>query len=137
MLAPWATALRAEKFVPDPDGSRKRNSDAVVDPPKFRIIVADAPMFKAVVAANAFTVVAVAFSSAKVDEPVVIEVVKAGEVPKTDSPDPVSSLSTPASCAELVAANCANVPEVSASPPPAALSHESVTVVPEMLAART
>ena len=41
-------------------------------------------------------------------------VVSVGEVLNTNAPDPVSSLITPASCAEVVAANCASVPLVAA-----------------------
>ena len=39
-------------------------------------------------------------------------VVKLGEVANTSAPDPVSSEITPASCAEVVAANWAKVPPV-------------------------
>ena len=37
--------------MPEAEGSRKRNSEAVVEPPKFKTIgAADAPIFKVVVA---------------------------------------------------------------------------------------
>jgi hypothetical protein len=36
----------------------------------------------------------------------VIDVVRVGAVSKTATPDPVSSLRTPANCADVVAANC-------------------------------
>lgn len=45
-------------------------------------------------------------------------VVSVGDVPKTRRPVPVSSLITPANCAEVVAANCDNGFDVKASPPP-------------------
>lgn len=50
-------------------------------------------------------------------------VTRVGLVANTRAPDPVSSLITPASCAEVVEANCARVPDVRASPPPAGLDH--------------
>jgi hypothetical protein len=54
----------------------------------------------------------------------ILGVVSAGELENTRThPLPVSSLITPASCAEVVEANCASVPEVSASHPPAGLDH--------------
>lgn len=52
-----------------------------------------------------------------------ILVVNVGSVQNTRTPLPVSSLITPASCAEVVDANCARVPDVRASPPPAGLDH--------------
>jgi len=39
-----------------------------------------------------------------------------GDVPNTATPLPVSSDSTPANCADVVAANCARVPVVVAAP---------------------
>ncbi len=45
-------------------------------------------------------------------------VVKVGEVPKTNEPDPVSFEITPASCAEVVDANCESGLVVKASPVP-------------------
>ena len=50
-------------------------------------------------------------------------VTKVGEVANTRDPEPVSSLITVASCAEVVDANCASVPEVRASHQPAGLVH--------------
>ena len=50
-------------------------------------------------------------------------VTRVGEFEKTRLPVPVSSLITPASCAEVVEANCASVHDVSASHPPAGLVH--------------
>ena len=51
-----------------------------------------------------------------------IGVVSVGLVAKHNNPDPVSFEITPASSAEVVAANCANVPDVTASPPPRVVS---------------
>jgi hypothetical protein len=44
--------------------------------------------------------------------PEIVGVPIVGDVPKTRTPEPVSSLMTPASCVLVVAANCANVPVV-------------------------
>lgn len=52
-----------------------------------------------------------------------IGVTNVGVFAKTTLPLHVSSLITPANCAEVVAANCASVPEVRASPPHAGLLH--------------
>lgn len=46
------------------------------------------------------------------DEPVIVAPLIAGLVPNTAAPLPVSSESTPASCDDVVAANCASVPVV-------------------------
>ena len=43
-------------------------------------------------------------------------VVSVGLVANTRAPEPVSSEITPANCAEVVAANCANVPDVKPRP---------------------
>jgi hypothetical protein len=60
-----------------------------------------APMFNAVVAAPAkFTVVAVVLTRANVVLAVVIDVVIAGLVPKTNAPEPVSSVIAAAKFAE-------------------------------------
>lgn len=67
-----------------------------------------------VAAPNAFTVVAVVFSKAIVALPATIPVVIVGEVPNTNAPVPVSSVSTPANCALVVAANCERFPVVRA-----------------------
>ena len=48
-------------------------------------------------------------------------VVSDGDVPNTSEPDPVSSLITPASCADVVAANWLSGFDVSASPAAAAV----------------
>lgn len=53
-------------------------------------------------------------------------VTSVGDVANTNAPDPVSSEITPASCKEVVAANCDKGFVVSASPPPAAGCHEQV-----------
>ena len=50
-------------------------------------------------------------------------VTRVGLLANTRDPDPVSSLITPLSSSEVVDANCARVPEVRASPPPAGLDH--------------
>lgn len=55
-------------------------------------------------------------------------VTSVGELANTSAPLPVSSLITPASCAEVVAANCDNGLLVRASPPPGKLCH--VAAVP-------
>lgn len=64
------------------------------------------------------TIVSAPVGSVRVPE-FVIEaitgVVSVGEVPNTSAPDPVSFEITPSSSAEVVAANCASVPEVSAN----------------------
>ena len=52
-------------------------------------------------------------------------VTRVGLLANTRAPLPVSSLITPASCADVVAENCARVPDVRASPPPAGLVHFS------------
>jgi hypothetical protein len=49
-----------------------------------------------------------------VETPTILGVVIVGLMPNTAAPLPVSSDRTPASCAEVVAANCASVPLVSA-----------------------
>lgn len=86
--------------MPEPEGSRKRNSEAVVLPPKLRMQVADAPMLSVVVAPNAFTVVAVVLSRAKVVDAVVSDVVILGLVPNTSTPVPVSSVMAAARLAD-------------------------------------
>jgi len=53
-------------------------------------------------------------------------VISAGESLNTSNPEPVSFEITPASCAEVVAANWSNPFEVRASPPPAGACHEHV-----------
>lgn len=50
-------------------------------------------------------------------------VTRVGEVENTTDPLPVSSLITHLNSSEVVAANCASVPDVSASHPPAGLAH--------------
>ena len=50
-------------------------------------------------------------------------VTRVGLVANTSDPDPVSSLITPFNSSDVVAANCASVPDVRASPPPAGLDH--------------
>ncbi len=50
-------------------------------------------------------------------------VTSVGVFAKTSAPLPVSSEITPSNCSEVVAANCASVPDVSASPPPAGAAH--------------
>src|SRR3989344_5652023 len=55
------------------------------------VVPVAAPIFKAVAAPAKLTVVAVVLTKAKVVEPVVRLVVIAGDVPKTATPDPVSS----------------------------------------------
>ena len=50
-------------------------------------------------------------------------VTRVGLVANTSDPEPVSSLITPFSSSEVVDANCASVPDVRASPPPAGLDH--------------
>ncbi|MDP9651690.1 hypothetical protein [Paraburkholderia caledonica] len=50
--------------------------------------------------------------------PEIVGVLIVGDVPKTAEPLPVSSEMTPASCAEVVEANCARVPLVSANDVP-------------------
>ena len=50
-------------------------------------------------------------------------VTRVGLVANTRDPDPVSSLITPFSSSDVVAANCASVHDVSASHPPAGLDH--------------
>lgn len=44
--------------------------------------------------------------------PEIVGVLIVGDVPNTAEPLPVSSDSTPANCADVVAANCASVPVV-------------------------
>lgn len=50
-------------------------------------------------------------------------VTRVGEVANTRDPEPVSSLITHFNSSEVVDANCASVPDVRASPPPAGLDH--------------
>lgn len=50
-------------------------------------------------------------------------VTRVGEVANTRDQDPVSSLITHFNCSDVVAANCASVPDVSASHPPAGVAH--------------
>lgn len=50
-------------------------------------------------------------------------VTRVGLLANTKAPLPVSSLITPFSSSEVVDANCASVPDVRASPPPAGLDH--------------
>lgn len=50
-------------------------------------------------------------------------VTRVGLVANTSEPEPVSSLITPFSSSDVVDANCASVPDVRASPPPAGLDH--------------
>ena len=59
-------------------------------------------------------------------------VTKVGEVAKTAAPLPVSSDKTPLSCALVVAANCDNGFDVSASPP-AGVSHAGALVPPVLV----
>lgn len=50
-------------------------------------------------------------------------VTRVGLVANTSDPEPVSSLITHFSSSDVVDANCASVPDVRASPPPAGLDH--------------
>lgn len=50
-------------------------------------------------------------------------VTRVGLLANTSDPEPVSSLITPFSSSDVVDANCASVPDVRASPPPAGLDH--------------
>ena len=59
-----------------------------------------APIFNVVAAPKAFTVVAVVLKISMEAEPAMMEVVIVGEVPKTATPDPVSSDSVEAQLAE-------------------------------------
>ena len=86
--------------MPEPDGSRKRSSAALVEPPRFRTVAALAPMLSVVAAPKAFTVVAVVLTRANVVEPVTSDVVMLGEVPNTRTPEPVSSVTALARLAE-------------------------------------
>ena len=72
-----------------------------------------APIEIVVAAPAKFTVVAVSLTSANVVLGVVNDVVIAGLVPKTSAPEPVSSLITPRSSEELVAANALSLLSVS------------------------
>lgn len=72
---------------------------------------------------NTFKVVAVVLKTSKEELPVVTLVVNCGDVPKTRTPDPVSSDITPANSAEVVDAKSLNLfaepiktPEPSAAP---------------------
>jgi hypothetical protein len=85
---------------------------------KFPAIVTvpdEFPMFSAVAAPPKLMVVAVVLSRSNDALPVVKLVVIAGDVPNTRAPEPVSSEITPASADDVVAANCPNVPVVSAT----------------------
>lgn len=76
-----------------------RLPDTVAEPPEkstvaFRMVAVPvvAPMVRVVAALAKLTVVAVVSTRSKEEEPVVREVVMAGEVPNTDTPVPVSSV---------------------------------------------
>lgn len=71
-----------------------------------------APRLNVVAAPKAFTVVAVVLNTSNEVLPVVTLVVNDGLVPNTSTPVPVSSLTTPASSDDVVAANWLNLPPV-------------------------
>ena len=85
-----------------------------------------APRVKAVAAPKALMVVAVVLKTSKEAEPVVTEVVKAGEVPKTKSPLPVSSVTDSATLAEEM--ELVNWPPVVVATNLLAVKPEKVTV---------
>src|SRR4051794_34270370 len=64
-----------------------------------------------------------------VGRPLITGVARVGVVPKTRAPEPVSSEITPASCDEVVAANCDSGLVVRASPAPT-VAHDGAAVVP-------
>ena len=89
-----------------------------------------APRVKAVAAPKALMVVAVVLKTSKEAEPVVTEVVKAGEVPKTKSPLPVSSVTEAATLAEEM--ELVKTPPVVVATNLLAVKPEKVTVPEEV-----
>lgn len=94
----------------------------------IKVVPVPAPIFKDVAAPAKLIVVAVVFNNANVLLDVNKLVSNVGDVAKTRAPDPVSSEITPANCALVVAANCANVPPVYATVPPAAKFTDELSV---------
>ena len=91
---------------------------APVEPVPILTVCAEAvlPTLSVVAAPNAFTVVAVVLNTANVALSVTTLVVNDGLVLKTNKPVPVSSLITPANCADVVEANWLKFPVVASVP---------------------
>ena len=98
-------------------------------------------MFSVVAAPAKLTVVAVVFNSAKVVEPVVSEVVIAGDVPKTATPLPVSSEIALARLADEGVAKNVNTPDPgtvteSVPSPPLVVTNPLLVRLPSFLLVR-